>query len=149
VDVLDHIHLLVQCTNLAVGNCEITLLGVVNLLFLDQVNNSLAECAGRSVTTTTQSDMKTGAAIGSGWRLVRGGGEQRCVMVAVDLWEGKRVAIVYLDEHTPQLVRRWLDQLSVKPDQVDPGELGRFLYFEIHQPILGQTPILQIVDSTP
>jgi transposase-like protein len=42
---------------------------------------------------------------------VRGWGEQRPVLVAVDLGEGKPVAIAYLDEHNPHLVCRWLEPL--------------------------------------
>ena len=42
---------------------------------------------------------------------VRGWGELRPVLVAVDLGEGEPVAIAYLDEHNPHLVRRWLEPL--------------------------------------
>jgi transposase-like protein len=42
---------------------------------------------------------------------VRGWGELRPVLVAVDLGEGKPVAIAYLDEHNPDVVRRWLEPL--------------------------------------
>jgi transposase-like protein len=42
---------------------------------------------------------------------VRGWGEQRPVLVAVDLGEGEPVAIAYLDEHNPDAVRRWLEPL--------------------------------------
>ncbi len=42
---------------------------------------------------------------------VRGWGDQRGVMVAVDLGAGQPVAIGYVDEHNPQAVRRWLEPL--------------------------------------
>jgi transposase-like protein len=42
---------------------------------------------------------------------VSGWGEQRPVLVAVDLGAGKPVAIAYLDEHNPHTVRRWLEPL--------------------------------------
>lgn len=42
---------------------------------------------------------------------VLGWGEKRPVMVAVDLGEGKPVAIGYLDEHNPDVVRRWLEPI--------------------------------------
>lgn len=42
---------------------------------------------------------------------VLGWGEKRPVMVAVDLGEGKPVAIGYVDEHNPDVVRRWLEPI--------------------------------------
>jgi transposase-like protein len=42
---------------------------------------------------------------------VRGWGEIRPVMVAVDLGEGQPVAIGYVDEYKPQAVRKWLEPL--------------------------------------
>lgn len=42
---------------------------------------------------------------------VRGWGEIHPVLVAVDLGEGKPVAIGYVDEFDPQAVRRWLEPL--------------------------------------
>jgi transposase-like protein len=42
---------------------------------------------------------------------VRGWGKQQAVLVAVDLGEGKPVAIGYVDEHNPDAVRRWLEPL--------------------------------------
>ena len=42
---------------------------------------------------------------------VRGWGEVRPVLVAVDLGDGKPVAIGYVDEYNPQAVRRWLEPL--------------------------------------
>jgi hypothetical protein len=42
---------------------------------------------------------------------VRGWGEVRPVLVAVDLGEGKPVAIGYVNEYDPQVVRRWLAPL--------------------------------------
>ncbi len=42
---------------------------------------------------------------------VRGWGELRPVLVAVDLGEGKPVAIAYVDEANPQAVKRWLEPL--------------------------------------
>lgn len=42
---------------------------------------------------------------------VRGWGEQRGVLVAVDLGDGQPVAIGMLDEHNPQAVRKWLQPL--------------------------------------
>jgi transposase-like protein len=42
---------------------------------------------------------------------VRGWGEQRPVLLAVDLGTGKPVAIAYLDEHNPDAARRWLEPL--------------------------------------
>ena len=42
---------------------------------------------------------------------VRGWGEKRPVLVAVDLGEDKPVAIGYVDEANPQAVKRWLEPL--------------------------------------
>jgi transposase-like protein len=42
---------------------------------------------------------------------VLGWGKKRAVLVAVDLGEGKPVAIGYLDEHNPEVVRRWLEPI--------------------------------------
>jgi transposase-like protein len=42
---------------------------------------------------------------------VLGWGEKRPVLVAVDLGEGEPVAIGYLDEHNPEVVRRWLEPI--------------------------------------
>jgi transposase-like protein len=42
---------------------------------------------------------------------VLGWGEKRPVLVAVDLGEGEPVAIGYLDEHNPDVVRRWLEPI--------------------------------------
>jgi transposase-like protein len=42
---------------------------------------------------------------------VRAWGEVRPVLIAVDLGEGKPVAIGYVDEYQPQAVRRWLEPL--------------------------------------
>jgi transposase-like protein len=42
---------------------------------------------------------------------VLGWGEKRAVLVAVDLGEGKPVAIGYLDERNPEVVRRWLEPI--------------------------------------
>jgi transposase-like protein len=42
---------------------------------------------------------------------VLGWGEKRAVLVAVDLGAGKPVAIGYLDEHNPDVVRRWLEPI--------------------------------------
>jgi transposase-like protein len=42
---------------------------------------------------------------------VRGWGETRPVLVAVDLGNGEPVAIGYVDEDKPQAVRRWLEPL--------------------------------------
>jgi transposase-like protein len=42
---------------------------------------------------------------------VRGWGDQRGVLVAVDLGTGQPVEIGYVDEHNPDKVRRWLEPL--------------------------------------
>jgi transposase-like protein len=42
---------------------------------------------------------------------VRGWGEQRGVVVAVDLGEGQPVAVGYVDEKNPQALRKWLEPL--------------------------------------
>jgi transposase-like protein len=42
---------------------------------------------------------------------VQGWGEKRAVLVAVDLGEGEPVAIGYVDEHNPDVVRRWIEPL--------------------------------------
>lgn len=42
---------------------------------------------------------------------VQGWGEKRAVLVAVDLGEGEPVAIGYIDEHNPNVVRRWIEPL--------------------------------------
>jgi transposase-like protein len=42
---------------------------------------------------------------------VLGWGKKRAVLVAVDLGEGKPVAIGYLEEHNPDVVRRWLEPI--------------------------------------
>jgi len=42
---------------------------------------------------------------------VLGWGEKRAVIVAVDLGEGKPVAIGYEDEHNPDAIRRWLEPI--------------------------------------
>ncbi len=42
---------------------------------------------------------------------VRGWGEQQSVVIAVDLGEGKPVAMGFLDEHNPDAVRRWLEPI--------------------------------------
>ncbi len=42
---------------------------------------------------------------------VRGMGSVQPVLVAVDLGEGQPVEIGYIDEHDPQVVRRWLEPL--------------------------------------
>jgi hypothetical protein len=42
---------------------------------------------------------------------VLGWGEKRPVLVAVDLGERQPVAVVYVDEHDPQAVQRWLEPM--------------------------------------
>jgi len=42
---------------------------------------------------------------------VLGWGEKRAVIVAVDLGEGKPVAIGYVDEHNPDAIRRWVEPI--------------------------------------
>lgn len=42
---------------------------------------------------------------------VRGWGDQRSVLVAVDIGDGRPVALGYIDEHNPQAVRRFLAPL--------------------------------------
>ena len=49
--------------------------------------------------------------IGLDGAYVLGWGEKRPVLVAVDLGEGKPVAIGYVDEHNPDAVRRWLEPI--------------------------------------
>ncbi len=54
---------------------------------------------------------KTVRVLGLDGAYVRGWGEQRPVVLAVDLGASKPVANAYLDEHNPHLVRRWLEPL--------------------------------------
>jgi transposase-like protein len=42
---------------------------------------------------------------------VQGWGDKRAVVVAVDLGEGKPVSIGFMDEHNPDVVRRWIEPL--------------------------------------
>jgi transposase-like protein len=42
---------------------------------------------------------------------VQGWGKKRAVLVAVDMGEGKPVAVGYVNEHDAEAVRRWLDSL--------------------------------------
>ena len=52
---------------------------------------------------------------------VRGWGEQRGVVVAVDLGEGQPVAVGYVDEKNPQALRKWLEP----PGEATGGERDR------------------------
>jgi len=77
-------------------------------------------------------------------------GEVRPVLVAVDLGEGKSIAIGYVNEYNPQAVRRFLEPLVKRLIAELPPEGGRRL-FEMWKQIpgrrSGQGPPLSPLDQ--